>query len=936
MVGGLLSLFFGLCYNDAAVKRPVTRQLYDLMQNLDYKVLDLRFVIRGPLDKDKINKKLVLLDYDNEAEEWAPFPPDRTYYSEIITALADDKARTKATFFDIFFFDPAGEQLNPDMAEVFYNTFLNLSKEADRDLQLSGALKEKMFEAYEKLASGASPSEAARMGRMLQEIGSDKTLGEVIAFMNKTGEFLMNNSGMEELTPDRDIVLSNSITQAGNVYLAQIVNNREISPYTVEDIIYNPTVHEAFAKLVMMSDRTKTKNRLEVDVNYALRNLQPEDFKQILDTTKLDTTDSGKPVPFTTEERQAIASESLRIQYEIEESLKVNEKFAFPVSEKGALTPEEIPKHYRELISMKATMNMIANGVAGGGYVKPEFQKYDGTIRTAAPASFFRGALYPHIDLMLAMVYFNIGKNDVAFYKDRIVLKNCQADGEKEKKTVVIPLFKKGTMLINWSGKYYEPGHFEHRSFRVVYDNARRYNVIRKVETGKQLNAAEQRLYDSLTQKVIASTKKEIEFFKGKITLTGLTAEGTHDLNPVPFHPRYPLVGMHANMINTISNDLFIHTVPYPILLALLIGVGLALGFVGGSAKQLPGAIVTLSTIVAAAVIGQILFSTINLWVPFVPLLIAFVAIYLVIVLYRFMTEGQEAIRMKKMFSSYVNEEVVETLIRNPEMLKLGGERMDASAMFALAGGPGLETDNAEELVDRLNEHFDVMTEQIFKYKGTLDKYEGRIIMAIFGAPVPYEDHPTKICLACADMRKAFEGMKKKWKEEGKEPLTLTVGVNSGPMIAGNMGSASRFNYTVMGDTVNVSARILGASIQYGVSFMISENTYDRAREDVIARLIDKIIVVGKEEAVRVYEIVAAKNDVLPPDIKTLLESYEKGFSLYQDRRWDEAIAQFEIAISAAPDDKPSKMLRDRCVQYKDAPPKEGWKGEYVLTSKGL
>lgn len=935
-VGALMALIFGLCYNDAANGNKFTAGLHKQLLRFEYKVLDFRFVIRGPLGKESINKDIVLLDYDDETEEWAPFPPDRMYYSEIITALADENSRTKATFFDIFFFDPTGQKLDEDMAAVFYQEFLALTENLDRDAEVTASIKEKMYEAYEQLSNGVSQEEAAKIGKMLKEIASDKPINEIISNLEKTAEFVDSIADLADLAPDRDTVLQSSIMRAGNVYLAQTANNAEKTDISTEDIIFNPKIHEIFAKLIVMSDRTKTANDTEVDVNRALRNLQPEEYKMILDYSKMDEVDGKKPLLFTTDERLAMATESAKKQSEIEKAMDMNLPYAFEIPKEGPLTTENISKYYRSLIEMEASERELTDGVAGIGYVKPEFQEDDGTIRTAAPASYFQGKLFPHIDLMLAMVYMGVTKDDITFYKDKIELRNCKLPWNNEKTTITIPLIKRGTMLVNWSGTFYHPGHFDHRSFRVTYENARRYNVIRMAERDEKLNPAQQKLYDSISPEEKEKVIEYIEFFKGKITMTGLTAEGTHDLNPIPFHPRYPLVGMHANLVNTITKNIFMKEAPYAVFLFVMLILGVILGYIGGSAKQLPGAIATFSTILGMFIISQLLFGFTNIWFPFIPVLVALLLIYLVVILYRFMTEGQEAIRMKKMFSSYVNEEVVEALIQNPDMLKLGGERMDASTIFCLAGGPGLDTEDAEELVDRLNEFFDAMTEQIFKYKGTLDKYEGRIIMAIYGAPMPYEDHPTKICLSCVDMRKAFEVLKKKWKEEGKEPLTITAGVNSGPMIAGNMGSASRFNYTVMGDTVNVSARILGASIQYGVSFMISESTYDRAKEDVIARLIDKIIVVGKEEAVRVYEIIAAKNDVLPPEQQKFLDAYRDGFELYTERKWDEAMAKFEEAISVTPDDKPSKMLLARCKSYKENPPKEGWAGEFVLTSKGL
>jgi len=201
---------------------------------------------------------------------------------------------------------------------------------------------------------------------------------------------------------------------------------------------------------------------------------------------------------------------------------------------------------------------------------------------------------------------------------------------------------------------------------------------------------------------------------------------------------------------------------------------------------------------------------------------------------------------------------------------------------------------------------------------------------------VPFEDHPARACKSCVGMKKALEQLKIEWKEKGLEPINVTVGLNSGPMIAGNMGSAARFSYTIMGDSVNLAARILGAANQYGVAFMCSAMTYERAKDQITARLVDDIVVVGKTEPIKVYEIVGSPD--IPPDEAMLkcVEAYERGFKLYTERRWDEAMAAFDEALEHKPGDGPSKVLRARCEQYKSDPPGDGWQGEFKLTKKGL
>jgi len=995
------------------------------------------------MDSEKISKDIVLLDYDDETEEWTPFPPDRTYYAEIVRAFSEPESRTNATFFDIFFFDPFGRQLDEQMAEVFTERFTRLPELVDISTTADSTLKGKMYEAYELLSGSPGSGDIRKATEIINKVLSDEGVRDAIEELDEAAGFFGKNADLNELAPDRDIVLSNTIEKAGNVFLAQIVNNREPTPYSVEDVLFDQEVHDAFARLIKLTDRTQTEKYIEVQVNKALRNMQPEDFEKLLEYSKMEEVDGKKPIPFTEKELRAIASETIQVQAQIEYALELNRRYSFiPVTESTTpynlddilldqevhdafsklimledrsntnthteallayvmqnlraedydrlslsaetgsfkdqdvipfsqevisaisaeavrvrtsgedragvpehyspelinteLNEEQLLENYRELINIKPSIKQISENAAGMGYVKPEFQEYDGTIRAAAPVSYFRGRFYPHIDMMLVMNYLDVGPEDLEFYEDSIVLKNCRFPGEDERRDTTIPLYRKGTMLVNWAGRYYEPGQFNHRSFKNAYYMAKKYNVIKKKERGEELNPVEDKAYNELTPGEIQQAKDYITFFKGKVSMTGLTAAGTHDLNPIPYHPRYPLVGMHANMANTIINHLYVRTAPFHVFMIILPLLGLTLGYIGGRARQLPGALATLIAISGYGIACQIVFNVFDIWLPFIPVLFALILTYLLVVLYRFATEGQEARRMKQMFGTYVNPSLVDVLIQNPEMLQLGGERMDLSAMFALAKGPGLETHDAEELVDRLNEYFNAMTEQIFKYDGTLDKYEGSIIMAVFGAPVHFEDHPEKACLACADMKKALAELEEKWKQENKEFINMNVGMNSGPMIAGNMGSASRFNYTVMGDSVNLAARILGVGIQYNICFLISEYMYDRAKDKIIARLVDSVIVIGKEEPVKVYEIMASKEDGLPDREQEFVDTYEEAYSLYCERKWDEAIKKFEKAIELNDGDQPSTLMIERCTQYRETPPPEGWQGEYRMTAKGL
>ncbi len=940
VLGLVAALTISFLYNEKSKDIPVLSFFNKQMTTQEYKVYDMRFKIRGRLAEEKILKDIVLLDIDDESYEWATWPFDRTYYAEIVRALGTEGSKTACTFFDVFFFDPSGPVLNQSMTETFGSYLADLPESIEADTEMTGGIKEELYEISEELKKPLSDERINELRQRIDELTKNKVFTAYREKFQDTGLFFEQQSSLAELAPDRDHVFHSAIEYAGNVLLAQVVSKTEKTPYGEEDILFNPEIHDIFARLIQLSDRTQTRNNTEVEVNYLLRNMRPRDLKQVLEDSEKETVFGKTPLPFSEDVKKAIQSEIDELQAAIAYALETNYKFGADIRDDNPVPKEEILDKYIKIVRMTSVNPIVGEFAAGAGYVMPELQE-DGIIRAIAPAVVFEDRAYFHVDLLMAMMYLGIGADDIDFYLDKIVLNNCNIPGSENTFSIEIPTYDNGKALVNWAGTFLEPNQFEHRSFKKTYEDSLKYNALTKFDRGEQLTIIEQETLAELTAEDVEQVKKNMQFFDGKIAMIGLTAEGTHDLNPIPLHPRYPLVGMHANMVNTIINRLFISTTPFGIFFAVILLLTVLVGFVGGTTKQSISSSVVVLIIAGYLATAILLFSYADIWIPVIPMLVSIVVSYLAVIIYRFMTEGKEAKKMKSMFSTYVNPEVVETLIHEPDKLRLGGEKMDLTAMFALAKGPGLsEAKTPEELVDRLNEYFTAMTDPIFDNQGMLDKYESAIIMAVFGAPIHYEDNAVKACHAAVDMLRITQALREKWKEEGKKLIDLSVGLNSGLMIAGNMGSESRFNYTIMGDAVNLSARLLGAGNQYGTNIMISEFTYDKAREEIITRQIDKIMVVGKNEPIRVYELIGKKGEELSESILKCKEHYEKGYALYLDMKWDEAREEFKLALEAKPDDKPSSIYIDRCADFKETPPTVGedgkWDGVFVMKAKGV
>jgi adenylate cyclase len=236
-------------------------------------------------------------------------------------------------------------------------------------------------------------------------------------------------------------------------------------------------------------------------------------------------------------------------------------------------------------------------------------------------------------------------------------------------------------------------------------------------------------------------------------------------------------------------------------------------------------------------------------------------------------------------------------------------------------------------LVALLNEFLDEMTRLVLKYEGTLDKYEGDAIMAFWGAPLPQKDHALRTCLAALDMQKRLEVLRIKWAKEGKPALTVRMGINTGIMIVGNMGGKDRFDYTVIGDSVNLASRLEGANKQYKSNIMISDFTYTHVKEKVVVRELDLIQVKGKNEPVKVYELLGTTKMEMTNNKRQSLELYHEGLKLYRARQWEEANAYMQQAYSLDETCYAAQIYSERASLYKLTPPPDDWNGIFVMTS---
>jgi adenylate cyclase len=411
------------------------------------------------------------------------------------------------------------------------------------------------------------------------------------------------------------------------------------------------------------------------------------------------------------------------------------------------------------------------------------------------------------------------------------------------------------------------------------------------------------------------------EAFAGKWVLVGLTAPGLLDLKASPVAAVYSGVEVHATLLDNLIQGDFLQTVPgwalwaWSLLLSALIILAVLFS---------PGLAVTLAALVFLALLylGLALLAFWAGWwadplQPGVSLALSFA----LATAYSYATEGRQKIYLRRMFGQYMSETVIDHLLEHPEKLKLGGERRRVTLFFSdLAGFTTLsERLEAEAVVALLNDYLSSMTEIILSEAGTVDKFEGDAIMAFWGAPLDQEDQALRACRAALGQVAALASLNERLADLKLPPLKMRIGLNTGEAIVGNLGSSKRFDYTVIGDTVNLASRLEGLNKFYGTTIMASEATAAACGEAVEFRELDLVAVKGRETPVRVLEVLALKGE-LDPEMAARRQEFARGLELYRGGDFPGARGSFTTVLEGAPEDGPARTFLDRGQRFLDDP----------------
>jgi adenylate cyclase len=421
---------------------------------------------------------------------------------------------------------------------------------------------------------------------------------------------------------------------------------------------------------------------------------------------------------------------------------------------------------------------------------------------------------------------------------------------------------------------------------------------------------------------------------QGKILFVGATALGVYDMRVTPFDGNTPGVELHATVADNIISERYIlqSGIEALIDMAFIIILGALAYFLTTRLHQsraIPATVVLLS--------GYIWFTTYMFdqghWINMIyPVMSAVIAVF-VGSGFRYLVLERSAREMRSMFSSYLSPKLVARLEKDPEAARIGGDTKEVTVLFTDIKGftSFSEAHPPQEVVSRLNGYLGAMVQVIEQHDGTIDKFIGDGIMAYWGAPLSQPDHATLAIDCIKAINERMKTLGAQWQAEGLEPFTIRGGVQSGEVVAGNVGLAGKkMEYTVIGDTVNQAARLEGTAKYYGVTYLVGEDTYQRTRENCRYREVDKIRVVGKLLPVTIYEPLEGLSRL---DVATA-GRFEAALTLYRARDWEQARAAFNAVLEVASDDKPSKIYIERCEYFLQNPPATDWDGVFNRAEK--
>ena len=553
------------------------------------------------------------------------------------------------------------------------------------------------------------------------------------------------------------------------------------------------------------------------------------------------------------------------------------------------------PGVQRTYQGVKLPIPALAEAATGMGYIN-FFPDYDGTTRRLPLlAQIPEGTV---MQFATAVARYLLHANGA-----RLGPRSLQLD------SATIPLTAGGDLVLDWHGT------LERKTYPA-------YSAGAVLQSFAEMQKGGQPLLDPA-------------LFKDKIVFIAGTAAGTYDLRVTPLSPYTPGVLIHMTALDNILRGRYMREAPYSVFvfMSLVLCLATAGGFMLLQQQSVKFALIG-GMAIAYYLLAVHAFTRHGLWLELAFPEGAIAVTFAMAATVEYLTEGRQRRLLRAAFDKYMAPEVVDEIMRQPT-IKLGGEKKEVTVLFSdVAGFTSIsETLTPEGLVDLLNEYLSAMTDIIRRHRGNVNKYLGDGIMALFGAPLGEPTHSTLACYSALESQETLARLRAEWKARGLPELKARIGINTGDLVVGNMGSQARMEYTAMGDSVNLASRLEGANKFYGTLILLGPRTYELARADIEAREVDMLRVKGKREPVGVYELLARKGN-LSPERGAMVEAYMEGLAAYKRRNFTGAVRGFQEALRKDPSDGLSQVYLERTQGYIQQAPPADWDGIYELHAK--
>jgi adenylate cyclase len=541
-----------------------------------------------------------------------------------------------------------------------------------------------------------------------------------------------------------------------------------------------------------------------------------------------------------------------------------------------------------------ANIAILQESAKHGGFVTT-LTDYDGIIRHSSIVMAHKDGIYPSLGMAAVMQYYYVDTAKMNFVDENnnLVLTHVTLGNTQ------VPTDAYGQVLVPYKGQS---------------------------QTFPYVSASD-----------VIQEKADPNLIKNKIAFVGTSALGLGDLHATPFESSYPGVEIHATIADALLHSSFLSIPDWALgaKVFVIVSVGLILTFLLPFLSVLWVVIVPVLVSVAIGTGSILMYTTHNIYISSITIYLLTGSLVIANVLYGFVFESRKRLQLKEMFGQYVPPAHVEKMSESAAQYSFEGESRDMSVLFADIRNFTHISEHLDpaQLKKLLNDYFTPMTQIIFDNGGTIDKYVGDMIMAFWGAPLENKHHALDAVKTGFGMHKMAEIMSEQFKDLNVGEIRIGVGVNSGFMNVGDMGSKYRRSYTVLGDTVNLASRLESSTKFYHANFIISENTLLDCKGEVIARHLDRVKVIGKDTAVEIYQPLCLKGEETE-EIRKELESLALAEKMYYAARWDDALHAYEDLQAQYPDVGLYELYIERIKELKEKGTTAPWDGCYVRVSK--